>query len=233
MSRRRYISTDISTDAKVNTLSTFAALLYTWALPHFADNCRITPQNAVEVKWTVVPARKEGVKEVERAIGEIIKAGLWGIDQDDHFFVPSKSFYKWQTYINAANRRETPQIAASPSPSPSPSPSLKEEEDIRAGKKQKTTFPEDFKPSDAVSQLATEKKWDPPQDQIEAFRDYHVSKGSRFLDWDAAFRTWLRNADQFKRNGRRGVQPKETPADRLRQRTRETLRRGLGDKEDV
>jgi len=32
-----------------------------------------------------------------------------------------------------------------------------------------------------------------------AFRDHHQAKGSRFVDWDAAWRTWLRRAPQFGR----------------------------------
>lgn len=37
------------------------------------------------------------------------------------------------------------------------------------------------------------------EDQLEAFRDYHLSKGSRFVDWDRAFQTWMRNARQYGR----------------------------------
>ena len=121
MARRRYISTDISTDEKVNSVSNFAKLLYTWSIPHFADNCRITPHNAAELKWTILPALKEGPKEVEKAMQELFGAGLWGRDEEGHIFVPAESFYKYQTYINAANHRKTPQITASPSLSPSPS----------------------------------------------------------------------------------------------------------------
>lgn len=33
--------------------------------------------------------------------------------------------------------------------------------------------------------------------EFAAFRDHHVAKGSVFKDWDAAFRTWLRNAVKF------------------------------------
>jgi hypothetical protein len=32
---------------------------------------------------------------------------------------------------------------------------------------------------------------------LEAFRDYHLAKGSTFKDWDAAVRTWWRNARKF------------------------------------
>ena len=30
--------------------------------------------------------------------------------------------------------------------------------------------------------------------ELESFRDYHISKDSKFKDWNAAFRTWCRNA---------------------------------------
>jgi len=113
MARRRYISTDISTDEKVNSISTFAALLYTWAIPHFNDDCHLTAKNAAEVKWTVLPGRKEGVKEVEKAIQELLNNTLWCKDENGRFLIPSDSFYKYQTYINTVNRRETARIAVS------------------------------------------------------------------------------------------------------------------------
>ncbi len=33
--------------------------------------------------------------------------------------------------------------------------------------------------------------------QADQFRDHHAARGSTFKDWDAAFRTWLRNAKRF------------------------------------
>lgn len=39
--------------------------------------------------------------------------------------------------------------------------------------------------------------------EFAAFRDHHVAKGSVFKDWDAAFRTWLRNAVKFAAKGGR------------------------------
>lgn len=35
--------------------------------------------------------------------------------------------------------------------------------------------------------------------EAEQFRDTHRAKGNSFADWDAAFRTWLRNAKKFAR----------------------------------
>lgn len=37
--------------------------------------------------------------------------------------------------------------------------------------------------------------------EAEHFRDFHSAKGSRMLDWNAAFRTWLSNAVKFARGG--------------------------------
>lgn len=33
--------------------------------------------------------------------------------------------------------------------------------------------------------------------ELAQFRDHHTAKGSKFKDWDAAFRTWLRNAVKY------------------------------------
>ena len=39
--------------------------------------------------------------------------------------------------------------------------------------------------------------------ELAAFRDYHVANGTVFKDWQAAFRTWLRNAVKFAAKGGR------------------------------
>jgi DNA-binding transcriptional MocR family regulator len=36
------------------------------------------------------------------------------------------------------------------------------------------------------------------------FRDHHLAKGTRFKDWDAAWRNWLRNARKFQNRGLAG-----------------------------
>lgn len=43
--------------------------------------------------------------------------------------------------------------------------------------------------------------------ETELFRDYHKAKGSLFVDWDAAFRNWLRKALSFRSGGRQKSQP--------------------------
>lgn len=67
--------------------------------------------------------------------------------------------------------------------------------------------------SRANRSIAMPAEWAPRSDELElarslsvdasreaaAFRDHHSAKGSRFVDWNAAFRTWLRNAVKFNR----------------------------------
>jgi len=142
VSRRRYVSTLISIDKNVNTLATrdeFAALLYTWMIPHAEDDASITG-DPEELLFTVIPGRRDKTAEdVESAL--VAMAGLDLIARDNGtVYFDSDSFYKYQTYVPPAKRadnsahfhrqariseeqRETPKKAASPSPSPSPSPS--------------------------------------------------------------------------------------------------------------
>ena len=108
MARRRYVSTDISTDARVNKLSDFAALLYTWMLPHSADDGGISadPQ---EIRLLVVPGReRRRTADVAEAIAAMLESGL--LQQEDHrLFFPPETFYKYQSYVKPENRRKTPQ----------------------------------------------------------------------------------------------------------------------------
>lgn len=58
--------------------------------------------------------------------------------------------------------------------------------------------------------------------EANAFRDHHAAKGSRMLDWDAAFRTWLRNAVKF--GGARGGARQPTPLEQQMERVAELER---------
>lgn len=148
MSRRRYISTEISIDKKVNNLAKengdFAALLYTWMVPHAEDNCEITG-DPEELLSMVLPARRDKTEnDVAMALKAMINFELvipFSRYGKPMLFFPPDSFYKYQTYISKVNRcymekeqRETPKIAeehkgtaentVTPSLSPTPTPSL-------------------------------------------------------------------------------------------------------------
>jgi hypothetical protein len=60
-------------------------------------------------------------------------------------------------------------------------------------KRRKQRLPDDFTPNPQHAQYAAENGIDGPM-QLVKFRDYHQAKGTTMIDWDAAFRTWLRNS---------------------------------------
>ena len=62
--------------------------------------------------------------------------------------------------------------------------------------KRAAQLPEDFDPDDAAASLAAELGVSLAA-ELPKFRDYHAARGKPMKDWQAALRTWLRNAKQF------------------------------------
>lgn len=123
MSRRRYVSTDISTDKVVNQLAVkhgdFAALFYTWLIPHAEDNATF-PADPEELLMKVCPGRRDKeIADVEAAIAAMLSLGLVERCADPRRLrFPKSSFYKHQSYITEA-RRGAPEAAPDAAPSES------------------------------------------------------------------------------------------------------------------
>jgi hypothetical protein len=80
--------------------------------------------------------------------------------------------------------------------------------DIGADKpatKRAAALPAGWQPNDGHMDMAAKSGLSIPDEQAR-FTDYHLAKGSTMKDWDAAFRTWLRNGAKFKAK----EQPAET-----------------------
>jgi hypothetical protein len=120
MARRRYLSTVISTDKAVASLiqkaGPIAALLYTWMIPHAADDASL-PTDPEELLSSVAPIlAMRGivtVAQVELTIDACIDQGLLVMDANGLRF--PDSFFKHQTYIRG-ERRGAAQVAATPEP---------------------------------------------------------------------------------------------------------------------
>lgn len=110
---------------------------------------------------------------------------------------------------NASKPRKNndlPQAAAEPKPSHTDTDTdtekKKREEPIgssRKARRPEVPLPDDWVPSernlsDAAARNFTAQRIAHEADQ---FRNYHLARGSRFRDWDAAWRTWLGNAGRF------------------------------------
>ena len=108
MSRRRYLSTAVSLDKRVNRLaeeSDFAALLYTWMIPHAADDATL-PADPEELMFQVVPGRRS--KSVQDIIGALTTMAALGLIEWDPsrglLRFPVETFYRHQTYIKGDRR---------------------------------------------------------------------------------------------------------------------------------
>lgn len=100
------------------------------------------------------------------------------------------------------------QTGSLPSESSESSESLKENIYKR---KKAISFPETFSVSDQIRKWALANSCPDPNSEFEGFRDHHVSKGNIFKDWEAAFRTWLRNAKKFQKGTSDGKQSNTSP----------------------
>ena len=66
--------------------------------------------------------------------------------------------------------------------------------------KRATQMPDDWIPNERHKELSIELGVDLQREE-EHFRDYCLAHQKTYKDWDAGFRTWLRNAKGFKRSG--------------------------------
>lgn len=65
-----------------------------------------------------------------------------------------------------------------------------------------TAIPDEFPLTDEMIAFARQQGCNGNiQAVTEAFLDYHRAKGSRFKDWPAAWRTWIRNEVKFRKPG--------------------------------
>lgn len=70
-------------------------------------------------------------------------------------------------------------------------------------------FPAQFKPSAEHIAMAAEKGVS-IETELLNFRDYHLSRGTLLIDWNSAFRVWIRNA-RVNPLAKRGRAEQETP----------------------
>jgi hypothetical protein len=90
-------------------------------------------------------------------------------------------------------------VSGSTSPAPTPAPTPKTSSS--GARKRATPAPDDFTVDPALREWAAEKGIRADLDtETEKFLDHHRAKGSTFLDWRAAWRTWMNNATKFAGN---------------------------------
>lgn len=111
MARKRYLSSDTSTDPRIADLAQFGvlpALLYTWAIPHADDWGRLTG-DARQFRMLVCPALDVTAAEVDEALDQIADVGLWERYEAGGRKViafPKEAWFRHQSYIAKAKREE-------------------------------------------------------------------------------------------------------------------------------
>lgn len=99
-------------------------------------------------------------------------------------------------------------------PPPSPEPADEPPEPKGGKRKRKQKLPDDWQPNAKHVEIAKREGAD-INDELENFRDHAASTGRVLLDWDAAFRMWLRLAKDFRRGTQKS--PPASEAARVRE----------------
>lgn len=109
MAERRMISKVISISEKVNSLSLFGRLLYTWMIPHADDFGRL-PGSPAKVRALVVPMADETVKDVEEALADMHRKGLiiW-YEVNGEKFIQITNFEKHQQGLHKRTKSKFPE----------------------------------------------------------------------------------------------------------------------------
>jgi len=63
----------------------------------------------------------------------------------------------------------------------------------KSSKPRETTFPDGFAVSPAIEAMARKEALPDPHLVFRDFRDWALAKGKKFVDWEAAFRNWMRS----------------------------------------
>jgi hypothetical protein len=82
----------------------------------------------------------------------------------------------------------------------------KRREDIKEPKKRATQLPEGFTPNNKGIDMARAAGLNVDR-EVSKFCDHHAAKGSKFMNWQAAWRTWVGNAVDFGRGKTQDADP--------------------------
>lgn len=177
------------------------------------------------LRWTL--ARTSGHAgddiDAEWVIGLLVEAGIWEEVQggyvvhdfgdyqplkDDVVDLSAKrsaagragAAARWHADSNANGKSHSKPVAKEcPEPEPVPQEPTPPVEPPRR-KRRATRMPEGWEPTEAHRRVAAEERVDVDR-EAQRFRDWAEAGGHSKVDWDAAFRNWLRNDTYRRRDG--------------------------------
>lgn len=102
--------------------------------------------------------------------------------------------------------------------------------------KRATAIPANFEPVMTGKTAECVDGWPPGRlsDELEHFADYHRANGTTSLDWQASWRTWVRNSKKWEpRNGKRSHHDRPAGAIESRRRARRDVGLDFGDRDAI
>lgn len=110
MGRKRYVTTDMSTDAKVVAVAqewSLAGLMWPWFIQNLDDWARMTG-NPLEIKFMIFQAFECSCEDIEHAIDIYVKRTLihrYAYGDKVYLQANPKAFYELQTYIQKSRQK--------------------------------------------------------------------------------------------------------------------------------
>jgi hypothetical protein len=192
---------------------------------HLAIADSVNDQHANEL-WmatgTIAKKARVARQTASEALAEIVAGGGLEVVEDhrrDRAGKPSRYRFLFPVAVvyyesRGVTRDDTPPEGVSPETTPGVSPTttrgvttgdtnprepnkyLGRPNDDAPPKARGSQYPEGWCPKEHHVALAADHELE-LEVEADQFKDHHRSKGSVFRDWDAAFRTWLRNSAKY------------------------------------
>lgn len=160
------------------------------------------------VGWLVIDENGISLPNFDRHNGETAKSRA----------LTSRRVTKFNAKVNATTVNPTVNPSVNPSVSPALVPPLPREEKRREDKGKQINahaIPNPFNVNDDVRKWAAAECPEVDLDgEVSKFVDHHIARGSVFKNWDAALRTWVRNAKEWSANARTTTRPNRPAASR-------------------
>ena len=224
MARIRSIKPEFWTSEQIAECSPNTRLLFIgmWS---FCDDYGVHPASCARLKMEVFPADAISSADIRRMIDELTSNGLlaeYEVDGTRYWYVtgwdkhqrpdtktgkyprPDGSVGQKIRRTHSENSTNEQRTFADHSPTEKEKEKEKEKDDISDAdaspsikpSRKACQLPDDFEPDYTAASLAAELGVSLAA-ELPKFRDYHAARGKPMKDWQAAMRTWLRNAKQF------------------------------------
>lgn len=218
MPKGRHLKPDFFTDKNIVGMSPLARLLYQ-GLWCYAYDCGHLDDEPIELKMRILPADN---CDVDALLDEIVWNKRI-VRDDGIIYLPKLRGHgridkRYETVCDACKEPATHAVTTQGDPSPetpNTTGSLRDHAVTTKGsrrdhavdgdgdgdgevmvkgapKKRATPIPANWQPNDTHHAIAAEERVDCVK-EARKFRDSNQAKGRTYIDWDAAFRNWLRS----------------------------------------